>query len=256
MSRPAEMVHTNSTENPDWETIITGLKWSDIQSKNMNKNYSKRYLQILIRWYKNQEFSCEPKWLFMSTPTCTKTDCKCHILNFYEMFFILKQRRLQYHTNLKNQQQRCVSVQQKRLYTKRLNNLGTAPNDFIFVGKNGSIWRPSKLTEIVSDMIDQLNIPDPTAYSNYSIRIGATSLGYQQGIDLLKMIRYVIWSVNALPHVSARYINFTIAELRIIPFEMIHGANKKGQKCVDKSDQPLKTFDLTNQKIKAVLFKG
>ncbi len=56
----------------------------------------------------------------------------------------------------------------------------------LYLLENGSIWTPSKLTEIVTDMIDQLNIPDPTAYSNYSIRIGATSLGYQQGIDILK----------------------------------------------------------------------
>ncbi len=111
------------------------MTWSDIQSKNTNKNYARRYLQILVRWYKNQEFRYEPNWLFISTPTCTKTDCKCHILNFYEMFFILQQRRPQNYTQLKNQQHRFMSVQQKRLNTKRLNNLGTAPNDFIFVGK-------------------------------------------------------------------------------------------------------------------------
>ncbi len=256
MSRPAEMLYTNSTENPDWETIITGLKWSNIEPKNSHKNYKRRYLKILIRWFKNQEYRCEPKWIFMGTPSCSKPHCKCHILNYYEMFFVIKQRRCQEYKLLQNLNSQNMNVQQKRLHKKRIANLGTQPHDYIFVGKNGSVWKPYQLTGIISNMIETLNIPDPTAYSNYSIRIGATSLAYQQRIDLLKMVRYVIWSTKALPHVSARYINFTIPELRIIPFEMIHGANNKGQKCIDNSYQPLKTFDLTNQKIKAALFKA
>ncbi len=83
--RPAEILFSDSTENKEWETISTGLKWSDITPKNTNKNYHRQYLQLYIRWYKNQEFRTEPKLLNMGPPTCNHKDCKCHILNFYDI---------------------------------------------------------------------------------------------------------------------------------------------------------------------------
>ncbi len=65
--------------------------------------------------------------------------------------------------------------------------------------------------------------------SGYSTRLGAVSLCRKQEIDILKVIRYVVWSVNSLPHISTRYMKFTIDDLKILPFEMIHGKNVPGK---------------------------
>ncbi len=64
----------------------------------------------------------------------------------------------------------------------------------------------------------------------YSTKIGALSLGRKQQIDILKIIKYVIWSIKNVPHVSARYRRFKRKQLQTIPFEMIHGTDKQGKK--------------------------
>ncbi len=252
--RPAEILFSDSTENKKWEIISTGLKWSDITPKNTNKSYHRRYLQLYIRWYKNQEFRTEPKLLNMGPPTCNHKECKCHILNFYNMFFVLKKRRQTHIKKLVQILQYTTNKKQRSLLEKRINILDTNPSNYIFVGLNGSIWRPAKLTQVLQQLTENLSIPNPEAYPSYSVRIGASSLCHQQRIDLLKLVRYVIWSTKKFPHVSQRYIRFTVANLRIIPFEMIHGANIKGLKCTDRSKQQLTTFELTDQKVRAVLF--
>ncbi len=62
--------------------------------------------------------------------------------------------------------------------------------------------------------------------TSYSLRIGATSLCNQQEIDILKLLKYVAWSINSLHHVANRYVLFEPLDLSIIPFEMLHGRNR------------------------------
>ena len=103
-----------------------------------------------------------------------------------------------------------------------MKNLDVKSNIYGFVCLNGAIWKPSKITDLMRDFI-KLNKLNTLDYAPYSIRIGATSLCNQQEIDLLKLLKYVAYSISNLPHVQNRYIEFTLQELRIIPFEMLHG---------------------------------
>eukprot|EP01084_Bolivina_argentea_P049177 90479_1 len=117
---------------------------------------------------------------------------------------------------------------------KKLKNCAVTSQNYVFVGENGAIWRPEKLNEIVKDLAVKLKLKNQDRYRGYSIKVGAVSLCRQQDLDMLKIMRYVQWSVKSLPHVVARYICYLREELQIIPFEMIHGRNVPGKLCINK----------------------
>ena len=118
---------------------------------------------------------------------------------------------------------------------KIIENCDVVDENYVFVSDEGAIWRPDKLTQIMKEFGAILKLPHPQQVVPYSLRIGATSLANQQQIEILKILRYVVWSVNHLPHVVGRYIQFTIYDLMIVPFEMIHGCNRPGFKTKDLS---------------------
>ncbi len=101
----------------------------------------------------------------------------------------------------------------------------------VFVGANGSIWGPPKVNEIVKELKRVLNLKKNL--KGYSTRIGAVSFCRKQQIDILKMIKYVIWSIKSVPHVSAKYMRYKRKHLQIVPFEMIHGADKAGKPIIN-----------------------
>ncbi len=232
---------------------MDGFKLYTDNTENMDKTYNRRYKKILIHWYKNQEFRNEPKEIFIAPPICENKTCHCRILDYFQIYLIILQRRKALINKLKSDA--LYSTKQKtKTFKKRLSNLDTNANNYIFVGSNGAIWRPSKLSLILKELISTLKIADPQFYPSYCIRIGSTSLCHLQEIDLLKLIRFVVWSVKDLPHVSNRYINFSIKQLRILPFEMIHGRNRPGKMNVDKSKGKLKTYNLWEGKLCEELF--
>jgi len=222
MSRPSEITFTDNTENVAWEIITTGLQWGTMKFYTNDSNYRESYLLLTINWYKNQEFRGKPKLIYMAPPICNNKFCHCmNFLDFYGMAKMLKFRR----SNLTN----CSM------------NLGVNNNNFVFVGKNGKIWRPSIFTRLTKDILRVNNVHDPENYAPYSFRIGSMSLAHQQEIDLLKVMRYVVWSIDNLPHVSNRYIRFSIQLLKTIPFELIHGRGG----LINRSDRiKIPTFNL------------
>ena len=187
----------------------------------------------------------------MHVPCCSKgTACKsnCYLLDFYSMLKILRFRRYKLFNELNSKQNGTNS------WRKRRDNLGIGPLNYVFVGNSGAIWRPAMIGSIVKDVININNIPEPSNYASYSVRIGATTLANLQGINLLKLMRYVVWSIKSLPHVSGRYIMFNYLELGAIPFEMIHGVNIPGKQNVDRSNGKWKVFNLWNNKQAVKLF--
>ncbi len=181
----------------------------------------------------------------MQSPLCGDSKCNCIYFNFIRILRVLKQRR---HNLMKKLQQIYLSGNLNKTQTKQFRNLGTKPDNYIFVGQNGAIWSTYHLRPIMKQVQQVVGMQTPQAYPLYCIRIGAMSLVNQQKMDLLKVLRFVAWSINNLPHVSARYINFQSKELRTIPFEMIHGALEKNGSYIDRSSSTLKTFDLADAK--------
>ncbi len=243
ISRPSEVLFTDKTERAEWEIIATGLKFSHLRFCNMDKQYIYRYIEVTIKWFKNQTFRGVPKKIYMGVPICEDVKCSCQYLDFFAIYKVLIKRRKGIHRCLQQQDFSLLIKSERSKHRKKLKNLDTKSTNYIFVGLNGSIWRPSMSSECIVELIRVNKIPNPEFYAPYSLRIGGTSLCNQQNIDLLKVLRYVAWSIKSLPHVSARYILFTELELALIPFEMIHGRNTPGEYIKSNIDEPLTVFN-------------
>ncbi len=250
ISRPFELSFTDKTENSEWEIITTGLKWGDVIVHDNHMNYVNNYLQLIIRWYKNQRDRNEPKNIWMAPPTCSNPDCMCKQLDFYAMFLILKKRCMEFDMKLRSKLKSKARLRegQKRL----LENASVERNSYIFVGKNGGKWGPKKLNSIVKDLNKILKLNKNL--KGYSARIGAISLCRTQQIDIWKIIKYVIWSVKSLSHISTRYMRYQKEHLKMIPFEMIHGANRPGKKCINRRLGVIKKTPLWNKEVEKALF--
>ena len=246
ISRPAELLYTNSTEDERVEVITTGLKWGDITHHNTNRSKYAEYISIEIHWFKNQQFRNQSKIIDMQSPLCRKHNCMCQYYDYIRILRVLKQKRndLVRKLNLQHNQNGYLSTGN----TQQLYNLGTEADNYVFVGQNGKIWTPTNARQLHTVFLRILAVKKPKSFPLYSFRIGAMSRINQQRVDLLKALRYVAWAISNLPHVSNRYINFTSEELRTIPFELIHGGLDKHGVSHDRSHTALKTFDLANAK--------
>ncbi len=233
-----------------WEIITTGLKWGDISLQNTTKPYTRQYIHVVISWYKNQIDRETPKDIWMSPPICDHNNCICFQVDYVAMYDILKTRCIDYYTHLKQQH----SLGNAQINSKILKNLNIKKSNYIFVGANGAIWGPSKVNEIVKDLKIKLKLK--VNLKGYSTRIGAISLCRKQRIDILKIIRYVIWSIKAFPHVSAKYMRFKRKQLQIVPFEMIHGADNAGQPIINRRDGKLERTNLWSDELAVVLFNN
>ncbi len=245
ISRPAELLFTDKTEDDLIEVITTGLQWKDISFMDTDKGKFNEYIQIKIQWFKNQTNRNQPKIIDMQSPLCGDPKCNCIYFDFIKILRVLRQRR---HLLIKKLEQINQQSSLDRTQEKQLRNLRTKPSNYIFVGQNGAIWSTYHLRPIMKQVQQVVGMKYPQAYPLYCIRIGAMSLVNQQKMDLLKVLRFVAWSINNLPHVSARYINFQSKELRTIPFEMIHGALERNGSYIDRSGSTLRTFDLADAK--------
>ncbi len=238
ISRPSEIHFTDKTENADWEIITTGLRLKDVRMFN-------QLLHIQVWWYKNQEFRNVPKHIYIDSPTCTASSCKCRVLDFYTMFPIVIQRRRQMCELLKCKLS-SVSTRNRYSLIQAIEKLQCSGENLIFVNSKGSVWNGPKLSKLFKEIKSLLKIPNPEFYPPYSLKNGAMSMVNLQQIPLLKTIKYVAWSVKSLPHMSQRYIKINIQDMCTIPYEMIHGAIKDGDKskCIDLSNNNLVPFDL------------
>ncbi len=108
------------------------------------------------------------------------------------------------------------------------------------------------MNEIVKDLKSVLNLKQNL--KGYSTRIGAVSLCRKQQIDILKIIKYVIWSIKTVPHVSAKYMRYKRKQLQIVPFEMIHGADKVGKPIINRRNGVLERASLWSEDLAEILF--
>eukprot|EP01083_Nonionella_stella_P017102 47783_1 len=219
MSRPNELLLTDKSE---FEIILTGLTLADIQ-------WTEQYCQLSINHYKNQVSRLEPKVITLAPPTCGKTHCKCHRLNFFRLLQIYLIRRRNFlSTNEFN-----------RLPMNKQRNLHLNGNSFLFVNTKGKVMQPPDLSSIVEDLKALVKCPEPNRISSYSLRIGGCTLAAGQGLAHLKILHYVSWAIPRLPHgASTRYFkHYTPQDLMMMPFEMIHG--KDGHRDLSNTDLPV-----------------
>ena len=232
LSRPGEVVYCSKRNDEFLMVHASGLTWKDIQLLNDTNNPHLGCLRITIRHFKNQENRRVPKVLVVQAPMCGNKQHFCQTLDFVTKFKIYKQRRRRMQTTLLSAATPDAAA-----------NLTVSADTMVFVRQSGARLTPAAISELVKTMARAVAGTD-RHYSGYSLRIGATSVCNQQRIDLVKVCRYVAWSVKALPHVIERYISFTAAELAMIPFEMCHGRNIPGKRCVDRSGGTLKVVNL------------
>ncbi len=175
ISRPGEILWSDNTEFPEWEVITTGLRWGDIDYYNWNQNYRKRWITLTIEHYKNKVFKDMPKIIPMGPPICFDSLCFCNDLDFIQMLGILKQRRNEEVNKLmKDLESKNYKSRNKLL--NRINNLRTGPDNYVFVGGNGSVWTTRHLSEKMKKMVKLIGLDPPSAYSNYSWRVCTVSM--------------------------------------------------------------------------------
>ena len=250
ISRPGEIYFSNKTENEQWDIITTGLCWKDIK-------FHGELMTLQINWYKNQEHHGVPKEINILPPVCTKAECHCHLLNFPKMFLVAKARRARLYANLLASELNAIRYPHaqrghpmSKKFKKKLKHLRNRSNDQVFVTSQGSVWGYTRMRKLTKEIHTIIKTKRPKMYPPYAFKGGAMSLVNQQKIPLLKVIKYVQWSVKSLPHMSQTYISISVPEMAIIPYEMIHGAIRNGDKsqCVDLSNQKLVPFDLNDAK--------
>ena len=249
ISRPGEIYYSNKTENINWDIITTGLCWKDI-------TFSGNLMTLSINWYKNQVHYNVPKLIHIVPPVCLRSDCHCRILNFPKMFIVAKARRQALFTRLLLRRARRGPTI-SNAFQKKLKYLATNPNDQVFVTKEGSVWGYTRMRNLMREIHGKIKTKRPKMYPPYTLKRGAMSLVNQQKIPLLKVIKFVNWSVKSLPHMSQTYISISIPEMAVIPYEMIHGAIRNGNRanCVDLSNQKLVPFDLSDAKEQEDMWK-
>ncbi len=255
ISRPFELTITDQTVDEEIQIIMTGLRWGDIKLVR-HSEYTKNYLELTINWFKNQKDRSEPKIIWMSTPVCGNKKCICIYCDIIKLWRVYKTACIRYYKVIQDKARIQMDKYGKlsSLLRKQIKNCAVTAKNYVFVGKNGAIWRPEKLNELIKDLANKLNLKNPERYRGYSVKVGAVSLCRQQNLDMLKVMRYVQWSVNNLPHVVARYISYEREELQIIPFEMIHGRNIPGGHCKNlRNDKYLPIKQIWSEDIEQVL---
>ena len=103
------------------------------------------------------------------------------------------------------------------------NNLRCDVNNLLFVKKDGKILTVNHASKISKEITKTQKLPNPERYSAYSFRIGGATRAHNVGIDHPKILKFVGWADNRLPHVSYRYMRYDDAQLSTVPYEMVHG---------------------------------
>ena len=159
--------------------LITDLKSIELETlANLKMSKANNTIRAYKSDFKDFSMFCakngfsslptEPKIISLSPPICNDTLCHCHAMNFFDMIKVLYQRRFNLIRNLKCKSTKNMNRNLIQQHSKKLLNLDIKPSNYLFVGENGSIWRPSKLTEIVKDLIHFVNMPNPQNYASYS----------------------------------------------------------------------------------------
>ncbi len=255
ISRPGELLYSDNTEFPEWEILTTGLKWEDIEKRYKSNEYNKKFIILEIEHYKNKAYYDAPKLIPMAAPTCNDFTCNCKNLDFIKMLGIYKRRRKELVMELKQFDKSKLNKKELKLLNKRIRNLETKANNFVFVSFDGTVWETRHIASKLKTMVKVIKLEDPQLYTNYSWRIGSMSICNQQDLDMLKVLYYVAWSLESMPHVSNRYCQYSEYDFAEIPFEMYHGVlNKRGKRINKRLKRELKEYYWDKSNVAKLIF--
>ena len=252
-SRSTELLWSDKTEDPKIQKIITGVRWSDISIAERSGFRSSEVLGIKVKWFKNQEDRRQPKKVRIVSPCCGKSTAEC-ICPYFAIIKFLKQAYKLRKLRRRNPQ----PFHDKKTWTeKQSKNLGTKPENFVFVNARGTILGYSFIYKLTQDLV-AFNKIDTTngKITPHSLRIGATSLAHHQHIDPLKMMRYVEWRPGTCPTMHAHYVRYTEQQLAVVPYEMLHGTLQFGEPTRNFIRTDPERFELRNEVIRAALYQG
>ncbi len=256
MSRCMELLWSDKTEDKEVREVITGLRWSDLRIHRKKGFRSDKVLDIRVRFFKNQEDKTKPKDIRIASPCCGRTidECVCPFFDFFEYIPTLKGMR----------RDRFADITPFRksgkgsLGPNQQANLGIGPEDFVFVTARGTICKYDFIRRLVKDLVafNKLDVDGDCAITPHSLRIGATSLAHNQGIDPIKCMRYVEWSPMQSPTMHAHYVRYTALELSVIPYELLHGSTQFGEPTKNYLREIPTTWELRKEVIRAELYGG
>ena len=217
MSRPSELLFPNTITKSN---IKKGIIFDDLQ-------WDLEQVTIRVRDFKNATTRTLEKFIPIQSTKCTNRHCACRILNPYRVLKLYIQKRGELWENLQKKKRRILitgkhkmSAKQHQIWTQQLENLGMTRKDKVFVDSKGMILRVRHLNNLVATIKESLKYKGN--FAPYSLRIGGTSHAANVDINQVKIMRYVGWSTAQLPVAAMRYLRFSMDELKLIPFEMIH----------------------------------
>ena len=190
---------------------IKGLRWRDVRIEPDAHFRGGRKMQVSVSFWKTQQNEEEAQVKLFATPCCNqRCNCVCDFFDCFSMHQeVLRRRRCGSHEFMPDS-----------LHTQ---NLGTNPDDFIFVTSRGILIRYGQLLTKMNQMTKALKIKIEKKLTCHSLRVGATSTAYMQGVPCLQMCRFVEWSVKALNVAHALYVKIERNVLANIPFDILHG---------------------------------
>lgn len=255
MSRCMEILYSDKTEDATIRKISTGVKWQHIRVSARPGFRTKEQLHIEIPWFKNQTDRDTPKRITMCCSTCTLSieKCDCHYLAILPYLSELHNRR----RNITKNPGKLRAKGNKPFSEKAKTNLGIRGKDYVFVSERGSVLGYSFIYRTIKELKECCGLTNLLPkITPHSLRIGATSLAHHQGIDPLRVMRYVEWRPGKDPTMHARYVAYTVVQLSTIPYEILHGTLQFGEPTINYIHTDPETFILRDEVIRAALYSG
>ncbi len=81
------------------------------------------------------------------------------------------------------------------------------------------------------------------------------SICNQQQMDMLKVLYYVAWSLESMPHVSNRYCQYQESDFAQIPFEMFHGVENDLGTRVNRRRGKLTKYEWHKDDLASLIYK-
>jgi hypothetical protein len=230
--RPSELVYSETKEELcGMEYVrVKGLKWKHIEILNRPEARGGRMMRITIPLFKNQRDETTPLVKTFATPMCDPNNriCKgyCAYFDTFGMYEALKTMR----ENVRVDPRPFNRFRSETpIEGERLQNLGTRPNDFVFVNTGGKVVKYEQMRRVVQELVTALGLDTKViVISAHSFRVGSSSTAYIQGIACLAFCKWVEWSVENIRCTQAQYIKLMEEQLSDIPFDLLHGAVVQG----------------------------
>ena len=91
--------------------------------------------------------------------------------------------------------------------TKQRDGLASNPDNFLLVNANGTVFGCSQADRVMKRLISFIGCDKQKMnLTLYSIRVGVTSLAHHQGIDALKVMRFVLGVQSKIGSNNARVL--------------------------------------------------